>query len=264
MVAPPHFLILGAQKAGTTWLTSVLNSLDTFQKSRKKETRFLFANWRPEYDQMPTEDVLNLYQENWDLPPTGITFEASPGYVAHPEVIHRIKNLGLSPKFVILLRDPVQRLISLHHMWERNRGLSAGFEEHWRGALDQVVRKRDEVQDENAWYRSIKTGPNASVKGIAHGLYLFQLRAWVSAFGPDSFFITKTSRISDPNELLSLVRFCGDETSSFEDVQKALKIEVSNRSLAAPPPETELVPFRGFFEPYNKKLMEEFGVDLSC
>lgn len=264
MIVPPHFLILGAQKAGTTWLTFVLNSLDAFQKSRQKETRFLFANWRPEYAEMPTEDVLDLYQENWDLPPEGITFEASPGYVAHPEVIQRIKKLGLSPRFVIVLRDPVQRLVSLHHMWERNRGLSAGFEEYWLESLGHVVRQREKIQDENEWYRSIKIGPDKRVRGIAHGLFLFQLRAWVSAFGPENFFITKTSRISDPNELLKLARFCGDEKSSFEDIKEALKIEVGNRSLAPPPPETELIPFQEFFGPYNKKLLEEFGVDLSC
>lgn len=263
MTVPPNFLILGAQKAGTTWLADVLDSLQEFQKSRVKETRFLFANWRQEYEQMPTEDVLRLYQENWDLQPSGITFEASPGYIAHPEVIDRIRRLGLSPKFVIILRDPVQRLVSLHQMWGRNRGLSESFLDHWQSALNQVIRRREETQDEADWYRSIKSGADDRIKGIAQGLFLFQLRAWLAAFGPENFFITKTSRISDPDELLRLVRFCGGNTSSMTDIEQVSKLAVGNRSTALPPPEPELTPFREFYKPYNKKLLEEFGVDLS-
>ncbi len=263
MITPPHFLILGAQKAGTTWLTSVLASLSEFQKSKSKETRFLFANWRPEYDKMPAKDVLRLYQEEWDLPHTGITFEASPGYVAHPEVIQRLKNLGLAPKFVIILRDPVQRLVSVHHMWQRNLGLAEGFQQYWQGALDRVIELKNDMDGTGEWYQTIKSGSHKQMKGIAHGLFVFQLRAWISAFGAENFFITKTSKISDPNELMQLVRFCGGEKSSLSDLEAASKIEVGNRSSALPPPEVELAPFREFYAPYNKMLLDEFGIDLS-
>ena len=113
----PDFLILGAQKSGTTTLFDILNRHPALEGSRPKEPHFFSNNpdWRsklPEYEALFSNE------------PNKLRFEGSTTYTFFP---HR--NLRLwedlyeyNPrlKFLYLVREPLARITSAYmHMYER-------------------------------------------------------------------------------------------------------------------------------------------------
>lgn len=260
----PHFLILGVQKGGTTWLSDVLYRLNGFQMGMGgKELRLLLYQWPSEWDQMPDADVRAAYQSRWAHPPHGLTFEATPGYIAHPQTADRVKRLGLSSRFVVTLRDPGERLQSLHHMWVRRRGVSPDFASHWARVLDlfrtEMARDPD---DDMAWYRSCIAHPDRRLRGIAQTLYVIQLRYWASLFARERFYLTRTQDLNNPDEIMRIVRFCGNPDTTMGEVRAAMRHPIPNKSDQSPYPRDALQPFADFFAPYTQALYDEFGVDL--
>ena len=107
----PNFIVIGAERCGTTSLHRYLDSHPQVFMSRKKELDFFVAerNWRRGrrwYErQFPT-----------DAPIRG---ESSPAYTAYPlyaGVPARLAALVPAAKLLYIVRDPVERAISALHL----------------------------------------------------------------------------------------------------------------------------------------------------
>lgn len=105
----PTFVIIGAEKSGTTALAAALNRHDSIYLPSAKELRFFSAhNWGRGLD----------WYSNQFLPDPGVTCigEASPAYSlfpVEPNVVARMHaTLGDDIRLVYLVRDPVERLVS--------------------------------------------------------------------------------------------------------------------------------------------------------
>jgi hypothetical protein len=114
----PTFLIIGAAKAGTTSLHFYLDQHPEVQMSRVKETNFFAgpANGIP-YP-VGRVDRREDYEALFD-PAFPVRGEASPSYSnapRRPGVPRRIKELVPEARFVYLVRDPIDRLVSQHQM----------------------------------------------------------------------------------------------------------------------------------------------------
>jgi hypothetical protein len=112
-VAPPRtlptFLIIGAEKSGTTALADALNRHGSIYLPKAKELRFFSShNWGRGPD---------WYSAQFQ-PEPGVTCigEASPSYSlfpVEPNVVARMHaTLGHDVRLVYLVRDPVERLVS--------------------------------------------------------------------------------------------------------------------------------------------------------
>ena len=55
------FMIIGAQKGGTTWLASTLNQLTEVTRSTPKETRFFNARWKAKYEKISVPELKKKY-----------------------------------------------------------------------------------------------------------------------------------------------------------------------------------------------------------
>lgn len=110
----PSFLIIGAQKAGTSSLWFMLADHPGVARSELKETDyfswFYFRSLRFYRGFFPRDDGRR------------ITGEATPGYLYHPLVPERVARDLPGVKIIVLLRDPVDRAIS-HYHHELKRGL---------------------------------------------------------------------------------------------------------------------------------------------
>src|SRR5688572_12330305 len=132
MGAFPTFLVIGAQKAGTTWLSDMLRQHPAISMPDRKELHF--------FDVQRDHDVeLARYCANFDvLATTQAVGEATPNYLGvlvalPPEVAERCDpatfgaaaHPGLNPdsaatiarllpgvQLVVVLRDPVARAVS--------------------------------------------------------------------------------------------------------------------------------------------------------
>jgi hypothetical protein len=118
------FLIGGVQKAGTTALARYLAAHPRLRLPTDKEAHVFDATdfneaWTPaEVDQ----HYANVFEAHAHGALLG---DATPFYLVHPRVVARIARYNPSMRWIVLLRDPVDRALSHFHM-ERQRGT-----EHW-------------------------------------------------------------------------------------------------------------------------------------
>lgn len=259
----PHFLILGVQKGSTTWLSNVLRHLDGFQMASGKELRLLMRRWPAEWDHLPDAEVMAAYQSHWERPIHGLTFEASPGYIAYPKAAERAKRLGLNNRFIATLREPVSRMESLHKMRVKGRGVDPDFNRYFDGALDLFrAEMAQDPGDEMAWYRRCIDHADLRLRPIAQTLYVLQLRYWHGLFPKDSFCLTRTQDLNDPDEIMRIVRFCGNANTTMDEIHQVMRLPIPNKSTRPPYPREIMQPFADFFAPYTQALYDEFGVDL--
>lgn len=108
--ALPHFVIVGAQKAGTTSVYHWLSRHRGVVPARRKELHYFDAE---------SHRSLGWYREQFpfrkDLRPGRITGEASPSYMFYPHAIRRMAQSVPDTKVIAILRDPVRRAISHYH-----------------------------------------------------------------------------------------------------------------------------------------------------
>ena len=107
----PNFLIIGAQKAATSWLAQCLGEHPDVFMAEQKEIHFFNHYF----------DRGLVWYESHFSEWTGQTTvgEATPGYLSHPDAPGRIKaTLGGGVKLIASLRHPVDRAYSAywHHV----------------------------------------------------------------------------------------------------------------------------------------------------
>ena len=121
-----RFVLGGVQKAGTTALARYLGMHPRLRLPSGKEAHVFDA---PDFDERwSAMDVDRRYATHFDdgddRRPV-LHGDATPIYLLHPRFVERIARYNPAMRWIVLLRDPVERAISHYHM-ERARG-----EEHW-------------------------------------------------------------------------------------------------------------------------------------
>ena len=114
------FLILGAQKSGTTALSHFIRQHPEIAMANPKEVH-LFDS--VDYSNAWSLDEINArYVGFYDLDVEG-TFrgEATPIYLYFKEIAAEVKRYNPDMKIIVLLRNPVERAVS-HYFMEKGRG----------------------------------------------------------------------------------------------------------------------------------------------
>lgn len=143
----PNFFILGAQKCGTTWLHQALNEHSDIYMSPEKEIHFFNSK---KHFKRGMNHYKSFFKDSKNEPLKG---ESTPNYFwtstykdeylkdgCDSEFMHGIpkrirQNLGENLKFIILLRNPVDRAISAfyHHLkFDSRLNLDVSFDENIR------------------------------------------------------------------------------------------------------------------------------------
>ena len=115
-----NFLIVGAQKAGTTALSSFLSQHPEISFARDKEAH-LFDS--PSFKDSWTRETVNEEYRKYfsDIKDRKIIGEGTPIYMYLPFIARRIFAYNPDMKLIFLLRSPVERAISQYYM-EKARG----------------------------------------------------------------------------------------------------------------------------------------------
>ena len=149
MSTMPNFLIIGAAKAGTTFLWSVLRQHPDIFLSEMKEPRFFaFENCPPrfggppynDYTSVPTITRLSDYQALFaEAGAANARGEASTVYMYHPQdrPAERIRHYLPNVRLIALLRQPAERAFSnfVHAVssgWEPHRDFTRALAEEPR------------------------------------------------------------------------------------------------------------------------------------
>lgn len=199
----PNLFIPGAAKSGTSSLHNYLNQHPDIFMSKVKEPHFfshneLYAKGLGEYSK--------FFEAGKDC---NIRGESSTGYMIFPHVIERIKENIPNPKFIFILRNPIDRAYS-HYLWLSGHE-SKTFREAFLTSLDfQPDPNKHHIQGVGFYY-------------FHSGLYGKYIQKFLEAFGKDAVFIlTLESLKSQP---LSTLNKCCDflNISHFEEI-KSLKL----------------------------------------
>lgn len=141
----PDFIIIGAQKCGTTSLHYYFGLHPQIAMAPEKELNFFYVekNW---------SRGVAWYRSRFDMA-APLVGETSPNYTAHPRfasVPHMAEVLPPDTKFIYVVRDPIERILSQYvHYY-------AGGLEH--GSLEDALRQgdyRDDFLQRSRYYHQL-------------------------------------------------------------------------------------------------------------
>lgn len=197
------FVVGGVQKAGTSALARYLSRHPAILLPRDKEAHVFDA---PDFDERWTAAEIDArYAQHVAAAGEAdarICGDATPIYVLHPALIARIQRYNPAMRWIILLRDPVERAVS-HYFMERERGheqlplLKAMLLERWR------LRAH--------WLDFSMASPLRRHSYRARGDYARQLDVLFAHFPHEQVLLLRSNALlNDPAGVLSQVhRFLG-------------------------------------------------------
>jgi hypothetical protein len=253
----PDFVVIGAQKSGTTSLYRYLTAHPSIVGAATKEVHYFDVNHRRGVDwyrsNFPPRRRLERLTSR--LGRRAMTGEASPYYLFHPHVPQRMHELLPDAKLIVLLRDPVERAIS-HH----NHEVQDGFEtlplaeaieaEERRLPRSPDVLARDEPSPAAFSHRHHSY--------LSRGRYAEQLEVWFALYPRERFLIMESRELFDepPAAVARTLAFLDlppHELSSYDNLSSRAKGEI------APDLRRRLYEY---FAPHNRRLYELLGTDF--
>jgi hypothetical protein len=207
----PDFLIVGAQKAGTTGLFDSLIQRPSFGEPLLKEIHY--------FDNFPTRPPEWYFAHFWGR--DGLVWgESSPEYLDTPGVADAVHALLPLVKIVITLRDPVKRAVSHYY-----HALDFGYEDR-----PIEVAMREELQQ-------LRTGTRLEGRArdqrgyITRSRYAESVSPWMDIFPSDQVLVVVAERRRQA--LRETLQFLG-QPDDMGDQQPASS---NTREYPAPTPE---------------------------
>jgi hypothetical protein len=260
----PNFLIIGAQKAGTTSLHYYLHQHPLLQGALDKEVSFfsternfqLDVNWY--HSQF--KDVRNPFPNKKTL-----FFESTPEYIYYKKALERIYNYNKDLKLILILREPVSRAYSAWNMFRDFKSRPNGIPESLIN--DKSSQLYEELYDSKSFPSFEQAIDNESQKisknsncpepsFIRRGMYVEQIKFLFSLFDKSQILILdfdelQTNKAKTLNNVLSfldLENFDWDKNSSHKSYNKrpyTSKIDKITKSN-----------LETFYKPYNEELFK--------
>jgi Sulfotransferase domain len=189
----PTFLVIGAQKSGTTSLRRYLVEHPAVLCAEPKEVHFFDLAYRHGelwyLSHFPWKSEAHRSRKRSGVTPA--IGEATPEYLFHPLVPERVGAFDSDLRFVALLRDPVDRAYSQYQMQVRVRGETRSFEEVLALEEAELHGELQRVRDDPAYISP--QGLRRSY--VARGLYAEQLDRWFRFFERDRFLVLTSTEL---------------------------------------------------------------------
>jgi hypothetical protein len=169
----PDFVIIGAQRGGTTSLYRYLIEHPDIEPASRKEVHFFDGNY---------ERGMDWYRAHFPLQGASrLTGEASPSYLFAPAAPARIRAALPQARYIALLRNPVDRAFS-HYQLMVKRGIEPlSFEEAIAAEPERLTGTGDPFT--LAWRH---------FSYIRRGLYAEQLERWLASFPREQLLVLKS------------------------------------------------------------------------
>jgi len=252
----PDFLIIGAQKCGTTSLYAHLMQHPNVSSAFEKEVRYFNdhfdegVNWYKAH--FPTIPYRSLMTRRMGSPL--ITGEGEPSYLPNPIVPQRVLELTPNVKLIVMLRNPVSRAYSHYqHRFSRGRELRM-FEE-------VVKADKENLQD---GFDGLPTGDGKSLGHLHYsylprGLYADQVKNWMTVFPKEQFLITRAEDFFADTQAVydDVLTFLGLFVHRLEKKKKHNVGKYTEPMSAAMKQD-----LTDYFRPHNQRLNEYLGRDF--
>jgi len=224
----PDFLIIGAARCGTSSLHANLARHPRI----KPPNPLAFKQFASNYKEIHFFDKTVKFNKGSDFyrsffvgpPQQFYYFESTPNYLYQPKVPARVKALLPDAKFIVMLRNPVDRAWSHFSNWQKKCG----------------------------WPESILYDPHSEI--LKKGIYHEQLARWFEHFDRKQFFIIRSE------DFFANERHVIKKTLEFLGLQPALDTTVvyydpRKKKKGNPPMSVKLRrDLKTFYRPHNNEL----------
>ena len=235
----PDFLIIGVQKGGTTSLFNHLIDSGVVAKLKTKEIHYFTKNYHKSIFWYKS-----FFPYKWSNKKA--CGEATPLYLYLDDVpIRVLKSGGSSTKFIVLLRNPIDRAFS-HYQHEKRKG-------RFVKSFEEILEK--ELIMSNLEFSNIRDAQTFSL--LTRGLYFNQITNWLKVFPKTNFlFIQSEKFYSDPSGQLEMVaNFLGHPIDPGYDAGKPFNMGGNYGNMS----EAIRAKLLHFFEEPNQKLFHLIG-----
>jgi hypothetical protein len=213
----PNVFIIGIQKCGTTSLEKYLSEHPMILPSYYKEMKYF--------------DLFHFKSPGWylahfpfqkQLSGGKITIDATPDYIFYPKAAQQIKALMPDARFLVVVRDPVDRAFS-HYLYSKRRG--------YEDLPFMAALENEEIRIEKEREMLVKEGSGFAWRYRENSykqrsLYCQQLRHWFRFFPKDRFMIIdaeklKNNRQAAYDEILTFLNLPPHALGSTREYNKA-------------------------------------------
>lgn len=186
----PDFIVVGAQRAGTTTLFRVLSDHpDVVRPTLSKGIGYFDLSYSKGYRwyqaHFPLRSIAMILKKG-----RAKTFESSGYYLFHPLAAERIAQDLPAVKIVVMVRNPVERAYSAHrHEYVR------GFEtENFETALELEEERLRGEEDRIREDPEIERYNHRHHAYVGRGRYAIQIQRYIDLLGPDQVYIVDADR----------------------------------------------------------------------
>jgi hypothetical protein len=252
----PDFVIIGAQKAGTTSLMRYLQSHpDVVNEPGVGEVHFFDLRWA-QGEQLyrsyfPLRSRVERHRERTGR--TTLTGEKTPYYLYHPLAPQRAHATIPDARLIAILREPVSRAASHHRM-----NVNLGQEE--LSLLDAIEAEPARIEPalrciiEGAPWQT--WGPAGLYSYVARGRYAEQLDRWLGYYPRAQLLVLRSEDLAQEPEptYAKVVEFLGlaphhPEFVRYNSARRPYAIEPAARAR-----------LEALLREPNARLAEEFGI----
>ena len=256
----PDFLVIGAQRGGTTSLYNYLQAHSCIGPASTKEVHYFDRRFNQSLawykGHFPTK-VEKYYAQHLSGQ-TFLTGEATPCYLFYPHAPTRVAQTLPNVKLIVLLRNPVDRAFSQYYHALDHGFATLSFEDAIEREEEWAAREREIIlRDE--YYYSIEYMERGY---LSRGIYVDQLQAWMKLLPREQFLILKSEEFyTDPattvKHVLDFLNVPATELQLSKETYKPYNNYTYARMSSAL--RKRLI---AYFEPHNARLYDFLGVDF--
>jgi len=197
-VNKPQFLIIGAQKSGTSSLRKFLEHNPNYFFTPRRELHF----WNRDREYRDGQGVAEYFRNFEQALPNQIVGEKSPSYLPSQSAAERIAFHLPQVKIVAVLRDPADRA---HSAYLHGRRI---------GAIPKSRTFSQAIRD----YQNNQGVPYGDV--VSQGFYFESLERYFKNFDADQIHVISFSQLTQNPELIlpELMKFLLPTESDFQSV----------------------------------------------
>lgn len=194
----PQFLIIGAQKSGTSSLRKFLEHNPNYFFTPRRELHF----WNRDREYRDGQGVAEYFKNFEQALPNQIVGEKSPSYLPSQSAAERIAFHLPQVKIVAVLRDPADRA---HSAYLHGRRI---------GAIPKSRTFSQAIRD----YQNNQGVPYGDV--VSQGFYFESLERYFKNFDADQIHVISFSQLTQNPELIlpELMKFLLPTESDFQSV----------------------------------------------